>query len=162
MRDDHRSRRPRRVGLVRWLVRGRVELTTVVSGALAVDSAGPWISGLLAAVGGVLIAAVPGVRHGVIRAYQLVVLPHRVRSALTEACAVDLRGRLPWVLWALPAGPYAVLVEVKLRAGVTFEDLYDAVPNIRTACAAPEVRVLMRRRPDRLAVLLIRPRWGLW
>jgi len=157
-----RFRRPRRVGLVRWLIRGRVEVTTVAAGAFVVEQAGSTTATVLAAGAGILVAAVPGVRWWATRVFQLVALPHRVRSALGEAGAFDLRGRLPWVLWARSAGPNVVLVELKLRAGVTFEDVLHAVPHLRTACAAPEVRVLMRRRADRLALALVRPRWGLW
>jgi hypothetical protein len=160
--DDH-PRIPRRPGLFAWLLRCRVELATITSGSLLAHLAGPAVIGLLMATAGILVAAVPAVRHRATRAYQLVVLPHRVRSALTEAGAVDRRGRLPWVLWALPAGPNAVRVEVKLRAGVTFEDLYDATSNLEVACAARAVVVgLHDRRPDRARIILIHPRWGLW
>jgi hypothetical protein len=137
-------------------------VAAVASGALVVDATSPFTGSVLAVAAGILIAAVPGVRRLATRLFQLVVLPHRMRTALGEAGAVDLRGRLPWVLWARSAGSNVVLVELKLRAGVTFEDIHHAVPHIRTACAAPEVRILMRRRPDRLAVALIRPHWGLW
>jgi hypothetical protein len=160
--DDH-PRIPRRPGLLAWLVRCRVELAAITSGSLLAHVVDPAVIGLLMATAGILVASVPAARHRATRAYQLVLLPHRVRSALAEAGAVDRRGRLPWVLWALPAGPNAARVEVKLRAGVTFEDLHGAVSNLGVACAAQEVKVFLhKRRPDRARIFLIRPHWGLW
>ena len=156
-------RRPRRPGLLRRLVRCRTEVAIIASGSSFAHVAGPEAVGISAAATGILIAAVPSIRHRASRVHQLVAIPHRVRSALGEAGAVNRRGLLPWVLWALPMGPNAVRVEVKLRAGVTFEDLYYAVPNLQTACAAGDVRIFLhKRRPDRATIILIRPRWGLW
>jgi hypothetical protein len=155
-------RRPRRPALVAVAVRWRIELAATAGTALLVHVISPTVAGLVITAATAAVVAVPPVRGAAVRAYQLVALPHRVRKGLAEGGAVDSKGHLPWVLHARSAGPNAIRVEVKLRAGVTIDDLHEALPNIRTACAAPEARVFLRGcRPDRAAVFLIRPRWGL-
>jgi hypothetical protein len=155
-------RRPRRPGFTVVALRWRIELGVVLAAALLVDFAGLPAAGLMATAGGAAVAVVPPVRGATVRAYQLVALPHRVRKALAEAGAVDSNGHLPWILYARSAGPHVIQVEIKLRAGVTFEDLYFALPNIRTACAALDARVFPHaHRPDRARLFLVRPRWGL-
>jgi hypothetical protein len=152
----------RRPGLAAVAVRWRVELAAGAALGTTWHFAGSTVIAAVIAAAVLVVATVPPVRQFTARGWQLVVLPHRVRAALAEAGAVDRLGRLPWVLWALSAGENVVRVEVKLRAGVAFEDVYFAAPYLRSACASPEVRVLLRpRRPDRVTVLLVRPRWGL-
>lgn len=153
---------PDRPGLLALAIRWRIELVGVVTVALVWRFTSGFALTVLTVAIAIVVATVPPVRQAAARGWQLVVLPHRVRTALAEAGVVDRRGRLPWVLWALSAGENVVRVEVKLRAGITFEDVYLATPHLRTACASPEVRVLLRpRRPDRVTILLVRPRWGL-
>jgi hypothetical protein len=156
--DDHRSWR-RWPGLLAVVVRWRIEVTAVTAIGLLWHLAGGFFVGTLAVTTAILTATVPAIRQAAVRSWQLVTLPHRVRTALAQAGAVDRDGRLPWVLWARSAGPNVVMVEVKLRPGVTFDDLSLARPHIAVACAAAEVVVLVRRcRPDRAVVCLVRPR----
>lgn len=151
-----------RPSLLALALRWRVELVGVLVIALVWRFTGGLTLTALTIAGAIVLATVPPVRQVAARGWQLVALPHRVRTALAEAGAVDRHGRLPWVLWAASAGPNVVRVEVKLRAGVVFEDIYLSIPHLSTACASPEVRVLLRsRRPDRVTILLVRPRWGL-
>ena len=156
------TRRHRWPGLLPVIVRWRVEVAVVAAVGLLWHLTGALVLAVVAATAAILIAAVPVVRYAAVRSWQLVALTHRVRAALVSAGVEDRYGRLPWVLWASSAGPDVVLVEVKLRPGVTFDDLYLARPHLAVACAAAEVQVLMRRsRPDRVVVLLVQPRWGL-
>src|SRR4051812_39743067 len=122
MTGEDRSAHLRRPGLVRCAVQWRIELATAVGVALLVHFAGPTFACLLTIAVIAVVTTAPPVRQAVVRPFHLVVLPHRVRTALAQAGAVDLDGRLPWVLWARSAGPNVIRVEVQLRAGVTFED----------------------------------------
>lgn len=163
MSRDHRPYRRRyRPG---FIVRGicwRLELAAASTLALLAYSVNHTVVLVLAGTAAILTASVPVLRRVAVRAWQLVVLPHRVRSGLAQSCAVDLDGRPPWVLWACSAGPHVVRVEVKLRSGIPAEELFLAVPHVAGACAAPEVRVFLHEhRPDRVSVFLVRPRWGL-
>jgi hypothetical protein len=64
------------------------------------------------------------------------------------------------VLWAVPIGG-AVRVDLVLRAGTTVEDVRGACPVIAGACGAAHIVVVERPdRPDRVSVILLRPRWG--
>jgi hypothetical protein len=158
---DHR-RRPRRPGLIRRAVYWRVELASATVGGSLIHYTGPVVVELLAATTGLVIATFPPAREVAVRCFHLVALPHRVRTALAQAGAVDLDGRLPWVLWARSAGPNAVWVEVKLRPGVTYSAVCRAIPHIEIACVSPEVFAFRHTlRSDRVRVFLIRPRWGL-
>lgn len=153
----------RRPSLAAVALRWRVELAATAGLGTAWHYAGSAVVVIVLVVAVLVVATVPPARQVAARGWQLVVLPHRVRAGLAEVDAVDRHGRLPWVLWARSAGENVVRVEVKLRAGVTFEDVYLAIPNLAAACASPEVRVLLRpRRPDRVTILLVRPRWGLF
>jgi hypothetical protein len=155
-------RRPRRPGFTAVAVRWRIELATATGAALLVHFTGPTFAGMVATAAAAAAVVAPPVREAAVRAYQLVALPHRVRKALAEAGTVDSNGNLPWILYARSAGPNAIRVEIKLRAGVTYDDLYFAAPDIRTACAALDARVFLHAyRSDRARVFLIRPRWGL-
>jgi hypothetical protein len=160
---DDRPRRPRRPGLIARAIHWRIELAIAASTGLLAHFTGPTFVCLLATAAIAVVATVPVIRQATVRAFHLIALPHRVRTALAQAGAVDLDGRLPWVLWARSAGPNVVRVEVQLRAGVTFADLYDAIPNVGTACATLDARVFQRVcRCDRASVFLVKPRWGLW
>jgi hypothetical protein len=155
-------RRAHRPDLIARAVHCRIELGIATGGALLGHFTSFELVGVLSGTAGVLVVTVPAIRGAAVRAYQLVALPHRVRKALAEAGAVDSNGNLPWVLYARSAGPNAIWIEIKLRAGVTYEDLYWAVPNIQTACAALDARVFLHAgRSDRARVILLKPRWGL-
>jgi hypothetical protein len=159
----HNRRRARRPDLIARAVHWRMELGIATGGALLAHFTSIEFAGVLGGTAGILVVGVPPIRCAAIRAYQLVALPHRVRRALGEAGAVDSNGKLPWVLYARSAGPNVIWVEIKLRAGVTYDDLYLAMPNIRTACAALDARAFLHAgRSDRARVILLKPRWGLF
>ncbi len=163
MTRDSWPRHPRRPGLIRRAVHWRIELAIAVGTALLIHFTGLAFVCLLATAVIAVVATVHAVREAAVRAFYLIALPHRIRTALAQAGAIDLDGRLPMVLWARSAGPNVVRVEVQLRAGVTFDDLCNAMPNVGTACATVDARVFQRLcRCDRASLFLIRPRWGLW
>jgi hypothetical protein len=152
----------RRPGALVVLVRWRLELAVVVGVTGALWLAGGVVAATVVAALLALAATTPVVRRGLVRGWQLVVLPHRVRSALVQAGVTTRGGYLPWILWARSAGPNVVRVELKLLSGITVQEIRRAAPVIAGACAAVEVWVFTRAyRPDRATVLLLLPRWGM-
>jgi hypothetical protein len=147
-------------GLVAIAVRWRTEIVAVGALWSLLHLLGGAASAI---VGGLVLAAgiaTPVARTAALRAWLFVVMPHRVRVALVHAGVTDRGGRLPWVLWAMPSHS-VVRVEVALRAGTTPHDVERAAPVIATACGAAEVAVVQRPyRPDRITILVVRPRWG--
>lgn len=108
----------------------------------------------------IVAVVVPQVRTVARRIERTLVIPHRLRSALVQGGVTDRSGRLPWLVWARPLEE-DVLVHVWLRAGVTTGDLEAAIPLIRSACGAVEVRIASPdMRPDRALVRIVGPRWG--
>jgi hypothetical protein len=162
-REDRRPyRRRHRPGFIARAIQWRVEVVAASSLGVLVAFVNHVVVYAIAGTAAILIVSVPHLRRAAVRAWLLVVLPHRVRSGLAQSSAVDLDGRPPWVLWASSAGPNVIKVEVKLRSGITADDLFRATGYIAGACAAPEVRVFLHEhRPDRASVFLVRPRWGL-
>jgi hypothetical protein len=141
-------------------VRWRVELVLAVFAVAGWHYAGSRVIGIGAAMVVAFVVAVPPVRRFVLRVWELLIAPHRVRAGLIQAGVADRRGFLPWVLWAVPDGK-EVRVDLALRAGTTAKDLYRAAPVIATACGAAEIEVVQRPgRPDRVSVFVLQPRWG--
>jgi hypothetical protein len=151
----------RRPGLLEIAVRWRLELLAAAAIAGIWSQVGTAVIGVVAAVALVVVATVPAARQIAMRSWEVVVVPHRVRSALLHAGVADRHGRLPWVLWAVPAGSI-VRVDLGLRAGIIPDDVAGAAPVIATACGAAQVAVIrIPHRPDRVTLLIARPRWGL-
>jgi hypothetical protein len=152
----------RRPGPLMIMVWWRVEL--VVAGAVGTLA---YHADALAAeiVGGsllVLATTLPAGRATAVRTWQLLAVPHRLRSAFVEAGVASRAGRLPWIFWARPVGG-AVVVAVGLRSGITVGDLRAAVPLIRSACGAAQVDVVAHpERAHRATVVVVRPRRGLF
>ena len=161
--DDLRRLWPpprRNPNILDFLVRWRVE---IVLGILAV-TAWHYLGGRTIAIAGAIslasVIALHPVRQLAVRCWELLISPHRVRAGLVQAGVADRRGALPWVLWAVPIGR-AVRVDLILRAGTTVEDVFRATPVIAGACGAADIEVAQRPgRPDRVSVILLRPRWG--
>ena len=51
------------------------------------------------------IVAVPAVRRFVLRVWELLIAPHRVRAGLVQAGVADRRGFLPWAYMKMWKGP---------------------------------------------------------
>jgi len=153
-------RRPNPLAIaVRW----RAELLVTAS------VAGAWhaFGGTSVAVGSILLAglivAIEPVRKLFRGLVQCVIVMHRVRSGLMQGVVVDRSGRLPWVVAARPHGDDTVWVTLWLRSGTTTRDIARALTVITTACAATHTDVVQySARQDRLAILVVRPRWGWW
>lgn len=142
------------------LIRWRVEIATAVAVGFAVEALGAAVSGLLAGMVALVVALVPSVRRTFVGALLSVVVTHRVRAALLESGVASRSGKLPWLVIARSRGQ-VVLVYAWLRAGTTCEDLDFAVPVIRSACGAVDVRVARHsNRYDRAVIMVARPRWG--
>jgi hypothetical protein len=149
-----------RPGLVAIIVRWRIEIALLALVWASWRSTGPLVMAFVF-LGSVLAAAtMPTVRHLLVRVWQLLVVPHRVRTALVQAGVGDRAGRLPWILWAESAGR-SVRVEVQLRAGIVVDDLVGASSVIAGACGASEVAVLPHPyRANRAALEVGCPMWG--
>ena len=152
----------RRPGPLAVLVRWRVEILLVVAVAAVWYLAGGVTVGILVAVVASLVLTIPTARPGALLVWQLLAVPHRVRAAFVQAGVATRSGYLPWVFWARPDGQ-AVRVAVGLRSGIAVRDLREAVPVIQSACGATEVEIVPSPdRADRAAVVVVRPRRGLW
>jgi hypothetical protein len=151
----------RRPGLGAVAVRWRVEITLLAVLLLTWHYLGGRLLTAVLAATVLAAAAVPAVRPTLVRAWQLLVVPHRVRAALVQAGVTDRAGRPPWILFAASAGP-AVRVELRLRAGVTVDDLRDAQSLLEAACGASAVQVMRHpQRSNRAALAVHDPMWGL-
>lgn len=150
----------RRPTLFALVVRWRLELA-LVGGVVALFAAIGTMGVCIVALALVVVAvAVPQARIMARRVERTLVIPHRLRSALVQGGVTDRSGRVPWLVWARPLDE-DVLVHVWLRSGVTFVDLEAAIPLIRSACGAVEVRIASPDlRPDRVLVRIVVPRWG--
>jgi hypothetical protein len=152
----------RRPGLVAVVVRWRVEVLLALGVAVLLLNGNVRVLELVAGATAVGLAATAAGRAAAVVAFQVLVVPHRVRAAFVQAGVASRQGHLPWIFYARPAGD-AVLVSVGLRAGITLRDLRDAVPVVLGACGASQVEVVSRPgRPDRATILVVRPRRGLW
>jgi hypothetical protein len=150
----------RKPGLLTILVRWRLEVLAAAFVAAVWWRLGAGVVLAVVAVVVVLVAAVPPVRAVAVRLARIVVIPHRVRSALIQAGVTDRAGRPPWLLGARVHGE-AVVVWVWLRSGTTSADLRDSVGVIAAACGAVDVEISRdSARLDRATVIVHRPRWG--
>lgn len=161
--DDLRRLWPpprRKPNIVDVLVRWRVEIVLAVLAVAAWHYIGGRTIAIVGAISLASVMALHPVRQLAVRCWELLIAPHRVRAGLVQAGVADRRGALPWVLWAAPIGG-AVRVDLILRAGTTVEDARRASPVIAGACGAAHIDVVERPdRPDRVSVILLRPRWG--
>ena len=113
-----------------------------------------WLIGTMAATAAVLGAALawpPSRRRLAARAW-CVITPHRVRTGCAQAWVQTRDGRLPAVLYTVPAD-FGERVWLWLRAGLTPGDLEAARDVLRAACWADDVRLVVNDRRSHIVVL---------
>lgn len=81
-----------------------------------------------------------------------VITPHRIRTGCTHAWVQTRDGRLPVVLYTVPAD-FGERVWLWCRAGITGADLAAARDILRAACWASDVRVVVNDRRSHIVVL---------
>ena len=101
-------------------------------------------------LGGAL--AWPPSRQRIINRAWCVITPHRIRTGCTHAWIQTRDGRLPVVLYTVPAD-FGERVWVWCRAGITAGDLEAARDILRAACWASDVRVVVNDRRSHVVVL---------
>jgi hypothetical protein len=133
-------------GLVAGVVLGAVG----IGATLGLD----WLLGTAVAVLAVLAAALawsPSRRRVIARAW-CVITPHRVRTGCAHAWIQTRDGRLPVVLYTVPAD-FGERVWIWCRAGITAGDLAAARDILRAACWASDVRVVVNDQRSHIVVL---------
>ncbi len=113
-----------------------------------------WLIATAAAAMAILIAAMawPPSRQRIIARVWCVITPHRVRTGCTHAWIQTRDGRLPVVLYTVPA-EFGERVWLWCRAGITAGDLEAARDVLRAACWASDVRVVVNDRRSHIVVL---------
>jgi hypothetical protein len=103
------------------------------------------------AIGVAAMAAPPSRRRIIARAW-CVITPHRIRTGCARAWIQTRNGRLPVVLYTVPA-EFGERVWLWCRAGITAGDLKAARDVLRAACWASDVRVVVNDRRSHIVVL---------
>ncbi len=113
-----------------------------------------WLIATAAAAMAILGAAMawPSSRQRIIARAWCVITPHRVRTGCTHAWIQTRDGRLPAVLYTVPA-EFGERVWLWCRAGITAGDLAAAREILRAACWASDVRVVVNDRRSHIVVL---------
>ena len=128
----------------------------VVLGTVGIGiTLGPgWLIAAAAAMMAVLAAALswPRSRQRIIARAWCVITPHRVRTGCAHAWIQTRDGRLPVVLYTVPAH-FGERVWLWCRAGITAGDLQAARDVLRSACWASDVRVVLNDRRSHIVVL---------
>ncbi len=148
-----------RPGLLARIWHWRYELGLVggvLAGTVAIGvTLGPgWLIAAVAAMMAVLAATVawpPARRRLVARAW-CVITPHRVRTGCAHAWVQTRDGRLPSVIYTVPAD-FGERVWLWCRAGIVAADLEGARDVLRAACWASDVRVVVNDRRSHIVVL---------
>ena len=134
------------LGLIAGLVLGTVGIGITL---------GPgWLIAVAAAAMAIVAAALswPPSRQRIIARAWCVITPHRVRTGCAHAWIQTRDGRLPVVLYTVPA-QYGERVWLWCRAGITAVDLEAAREILRSACWASDVRVVVNDRRSHIVVL---------
>jgi len=134
------------LGLIAGLVLGTVGIGITL---------GPgWLIAVAAAAMAIVAAALswPPSRQRIIARAWCVITPHRVRTGCAHAWIQTRDGRLPVVLYTVPA-QYGERVWLWCRAGITAGDLQAAREILRSACWASDVRVVVNDRRSHIVVL---------
>ena len=113
-----------------------------------------WLIAVAAATMAILVIAMawPPSRQRIIARAWCVITPHRVRTGCTHAWIQTRDGRLPVVLYTVPAD-FGERVWLWCRAGITAGDLEGARDILRAACWASDVRVVVNDRRSHIVVL---------
>jgi len=122
--------------LAGWIWRHAVELA--IAGPLvwawtwSVDRIGPHqtTAGALGLV--LLVAGVPGLRHGAVAFFWCSLTHHRLHVGLVEVRVTNHDGRLPLFLSVVPA-PFGERVRLWCRAGISAEVIEDEADRLRSA-----------------------------
>lgn len=128
----------------------------VLLGAIGIAvTVGPgWLIAAAATTMAVLAATLvwpPSRRRLITRAW-CVITPHRVRTGCERAWIQTRDGRLPAVIYTVPAD-FGERVWLWCRAGITAGDLEAARDILRSACWASDVRVVVNDRRSHIVVL---------
>ena len=94
----------------------------------------------------------PPSRQRIIARAWCVITPHRVRTGCARSWIQTRDGRLPVVLYTVPAD-FGERVWLWCRAGITAGDLEAARDILRAACWASDVRVVVNDRRSHIVVL---------
>ena len=94
----------------------------------------------------------PASRRYLIARAWCVITPHRIRTGCPHACVQTRDGRLPVVLYTVPAD-FGERVWLWCRAGITGADVATARDILRAACWASDVRVVVNDRRSHIVVL---------
>lgn len=141
-------------------IRWRKEIILAGLTASAMLQFGAAVVGMVVLTTFLTAMTVPPVRQILLHAWNYVVVPHRVRVGLVVGKVRDRQGQLPLIHYAVPEGA-DVRVEIGLRQRMSADDVARALSAIRFACGAAEVRMVTRAdRPNRVTLLITRPRWG--
>ena len=148
-----------RPGLLGRLWHWRYELGLAAGALLGVIGIGAtlglaWLIAVAAAAMAILAAAMawPPSRRRIIARVWCVITPHRVRTGCTHAWIQTRDGRLPVVIYTVPAD-FGERVWLWCRAGITAADLESARDILRSACWASDVRILVNDRRSHIVVL---------
>jgi hypothetical protein len=148
-----------RPGLIAWMWHWRYELGLIAGVLLGTIGIGytlglGWLIAAATAAMTIGVAAMawPPSRQRVMARAWCVITPHRVRTGCTHAWIQTRDGRLPVVLYTVPA-EFGERVWLWCRAGITAGDLEAARDILRTACWASDVRVVVDDRRSHIVVL---------
>jgi len=113
-----------------------------------------WLIAVAAATMAIVAAALiwPSSRQRIIARAWCVITPARVRTGCAHAWIETRDGRLPVVLYTVPAH-FGERVWLWCRAGITARDLEAARDVLRSACWASDVRVVVNDRRSHIVVL---------
>jgi len=134
------------LGLIAGLVLGTVGIGITL---------GPgWLIAVVAVTMAIVAAALswPPSRQRIIARAWCVITPHRVRTGCARSWIQTRDGRLPVVLYTVPAH-FGERVWLWCRAGITAGDLEAARDILRSACWASDVRVVVNDRRSHIVVL---------
>jgi len=139
-----------------WLWRHAPELL----GVLLVGLAWYWLSTLVGHLWTAVVFVVaagnlagwPKSRRGLLAGLGCWLTRHRLRRAFLETRTTNRAGQPPLLLAVCPT-PVGERVRLWCRAGISAEDIEDQVDQLRSACAAREVRVVRDRRWSALVVV---------
>lgn len=147
-----------------WNWRWELGILATVAGLSVLIAASFGLIGLAVAAGAGLAAISalvcwPPAREWMVAMAWCVITPHRIRVGCVNAWVQTRRGRLPVILYTVPAG-YGQRVQLWCRAGITAADLFAAREVLAAACWATQVRVIPSAQRAHLVTLeVIRRRY---
>ena len=147
-----------RPNLIARLWHWRYELGLIAGGLLGAITIGytlglDWLIAVAAATMAIGVTAMvwPPSRQAIMARAWCVITPHRIRTGCTHAWIQTRDGRLPVVLYTVPAD-FGERVWLWCRAGITARDLQASRDVLRAAWAS-DVRVVVNDRRSHIVVL---------